>query len=76
MATDTVTLSLTADEALVLFAFLTRYTESDQLETVDQAEQRALWNLCALFERALVQPFDPDYTDQLAAARDRLRDEA
>jgi hypothetical protein len=76
VASKTVPLNLTADEALVLYEFLTRYTDSDQLETVDQAEQRALWNLCALLERALAQPFDPSYADLLASARGRLRDSA
>ena len=67
-------LELTADEALVLFEFLSRYGKSDTLSVVDQAEQRALWNLQCLFEKQLVEPFHPDYTVLLAAARDRLRD--
>jgi hypothetical protein len=58
---DAIDLSLTHDEALVLFDFLARYTESEQLETVDQAEQRALWNLCAVLETLLVEPLDPAY---------------
>lgn len=74
MAGDTVSIDLTADEAFVLYDLLVRYTDSGRLVTIDQAEQRALWNVCALFERALVPPFDPDYADQLAAARGRLRD--
>jgi hypothetical protein len=76
VADDAVSLDLTADEALVLYEFLARYTNSDQLETVDQAEQRALWNLCAMLERSLVAPFDADYAAQLALARGRLRDPA
>ena len=69
-----VVLQLTADEALVLFAFASRFSDMDRLEIVDQAEERALWNLCCYFERQLVQPFEGDYGEQLAAARDRLRD--
>jgi len=71
---EPIRLELTADEALVLFEFLSRYSESDSLSVVDQAEQRALWNLQCLFERQLVEPFRPDYAALLAAARDRLRD--
>jgi hypothetical protein len=71
---STVSIDLSADEALVLFEFLTRYTDSDRLETVDQAEQRVLWNLCALLERSIVPPVDPNYAEQLASARGRLRD--
>jgi len=61
-------------KALVLFELAHRYTESGHLETVDQAEQRALWDLCALLEKELVEPLDPAYSELLAAARDRLRD--
>jgi hypothetical protein len=71
---EPVKLELTADEALVLFEFLSRYGESDTLSIVDQAEQRALWNLQCLFEKQLVEPFCTDYAALLAAARDRLRD--
>ncbi len=71
---EPVRLELTADEALVLFEFLSRYSESNSLGVEDQAEQRALWNLQCLFERQLVEPFRPDYAALLAAARDRLRD--
>lgn len=35
-------ITLTGDEALVLFELLRRYSDSDQLNIVDQAEQRAL----------------------------------
>ena len=68
-----VSLDLSEDEALVLFEFLTRYGESDRLEIADQAEQRALWNLCANLEKTLVEPFDPGYGELLVAARGRLR---
>jgi hypothetical protein len=71
---EPVRLELTADEALVLFEFLSRYGESDTLSVVDQAEQRALWNLQCLFEKQLVEPLRPDYLAIVAAARDRLRD--
>jgi hypothetical protein len=54
-------ISLTDDEALVLFEFLSRYSDTDELNVVDQAEQRALWNLCCVFEKTLVTPFSKDY---------------
>ncbi len=74
MVGEPVRLELTADEALVLFEFLTRYGESSSLNIVDQAEQRALWNLQCLFEKQLVEPFRPDYVELVEAARNRLRD--
>ena len=51
-----------------------RYSDSDRLEIIDQAEQRALWNICCLLEKELAEPFDPAYLALLSAARDRLRD--
>jgi hypothetical protein len=74
VADDKLTLQLTPDEALVLYEFLARYSDSDSLETVDQAEQRALWNLHGILERQMVEIFDPDYRKLVAGARERLRD--
>jgi hypothetical protein len=71
-----VSLSLTADEALVLFEFLQRFSDEDCLRIEDQAEQRVLWNLCSMLEKSLSVPFAADYSIRLAEARDRLRDEA
>ncbi len=65
---------MTPDEALVLFEFLSRYSNRDELRIEDQAEQRALWNLLCLLEKQLVEPFDPNYLELLKAARNRLRD--
>jgi hypothetical protein len=70
---EPVPLELSADEALVLFEFLSRYSDSDVLATVHQSEQRALWRLLGLLEKRLVEPFRPDYTQLLQQARDRLQ---
>lgn len=72
---DSVAIELTADEALVLFEFLQRYTDTDLLRVEHQAEQRMLWNLGCLLEKAIAVPFRSDYGDLLEAARSRLRDE-
>ena len=68
--------TITADEAIVLFEFLQRFSNKDKLVIEDQAEERALWNLCCVFEKNLVVPFDKEYTELLREARDRLRDES
>ena len=69
-----VNLQLTPDEALVLFEFLSRFSDTGSPAVEDQAEQGALWNLTCLLEEQLVEPFRPDYRALLLAARDRLRD--
>lgn len=68
-------ISLTVDEAVVLFEFVRRFSDSDSLEIVDQAEQRALWNLCCVFERGALSSLEDDWPVLLQQARDRLRDE-
>lgn len=72
---DGVTITLTSDEAVVLFEFLRRFSDTDKLSIEDQAEQRALWNLCCIFEKASVGPYDVPHAAAVRAARDRLRDE-
>lgn len=72
--TSEVQISLTADEALVLFEFLSRFEESNELTIVDQAEERALSNLLGPLQKQLVPPFQDDYLEQLRQARNRLRD--
>lgn len=70
-----VQISLSADEAIVLFEFLRRFSDSDDLTIVDQAEQRVLWNLCCILERGALTPFTGDWPVLLQQARERLRDE-
>ena len=71
---DLVRIELTGDEALVLFEFLQRFSKSDTLVLEDQAEQRVLWDLTCILEKALVQPFTANYGELLSQARDRVRD--
>ena len=72
---DTVTIQLTPDEALVMFDWLSRFNESGDGTFRDQAEQRVLWDVHAALESSLVAPLDPQYDQLLAAARDQVRDE-
>jgi hypothetical protein len=74
-APHSVHLQMSADEALVFFEFLSRFADSDQLSIADQAETRTLWNLCGRLERQLSGPFSPRYSELLAQARSRLRDD-
>ncbi len=76
MATnETCSIELTADEALVLFEFLQRFSDTDVLQIEDPAERQVLWGLGGMLEKQLVAPFRPNYADLLAKARARLRDE-
>lgn len=71
-----INLTVTKDEALVLFEFLTRFNQSEHPDIFeDQAEQKTLWLLEALLEEQLVEPFQPDYKDIINEARNKVRDE-
>jgi hypothetical protein len=71
---EKITIELDPAEALVLFDFLTRFSDKATLEIEDQAEARVLWDVCCLLERQLVEPFMPDYYNLLEKARDEVRD--
>lgn len=68
-----VKIDLTRDEALVLFDLLHRFEKTERLDIQHQAEEQALWNLSALLERELAEPFSRDYAEFLEQARARLR---
>lgn len=74
--TKEVNITLTEDEAWVLFELTRRFSDSDKLNIEDQAEERALWNLCCIFEKTLHQESEIEYKQFIAQCRDRLRDEA
>jgi hypothetical protein len=68
-----VEVSLSSDEALVLFELLHRWEDADAIDpALLPGEQTALWHLSASLERILTQPFDRDYTRLVSDARDRL----
>jgi hypothetical protein len=72
---DHITVQLTRDQALVLFDWLARTTSSGMpAPLVDQAEQRALWDLESVLESLLSEPSQADYVQRIATARDRVRD--
>src|SRR5690554_6853482 len=69
-------LTISKDEALVLFDFLARFNEVERQEVFeDQAEQKTLWILEGQLEKQLVEPFKPDYENIIKEARNKIRDE-
>lgn len=75
---QTVTFELGQDEALILFEWLSRMEDPDDLNDLSPFEQAALgmrWNVESLLEKELHEPFAPDYDDQLEAAIESVPDE-
>lgn len=67
-----VDITLTPHEALVLFDFLSRFDAEEKLTIKDRAEEQVLWNVLALLEKQMVEPFASDYEELLARARNAL----
>ncbi|MBX3243284.1 MAG: hypothetical protein KF685_02305 [Acidobacteria bacterium] len=67
-------IDLSKDEAIVLFEFLSSFSDKGTLQIVDQAEERVLWNLCCDLEKALGEPFLDTYPTVLKKSRKRVRD--
>jgi hypothetical protein len=69
----TVTLVLKKETALVLFEMLYEVKQdSDVVPIRDDAERRAIWDIAALFESTLVEPFMHNYKAIAAEAKKRL----
>ena len=66
------TITLSHDEALVLFEFFSRFDDSDDFTLRHTAEYLAFMRMSAQLDKMFVEPFDPKYKDLLRAARDRI----
>ena len=78
MSKNEVRISLTKQEAIILFELLSRYSDSDkdnELQVLDNAERNSLWRLHGYFEKELSEPFLPNYLDILKAAKASLTTE-
>ncbi len=71
---EKVQINLDKKEAIILFDFLSRFSNEENLTIEDQAEERVLWNLCCDLEKVLVKPFREDYSEILTQAREEVRD--
>lgn len=65
---DDLALTLTKDEALVLFEWLSEMDDG----VLGPAEQAVIDGLVAMLETQLTAPFAPDHDEQVLAARARL----
>lgn len=72
---ENVQINLTKDEAIILFEFLSRFSNEDILEISDQSEARVLWNIQCDLEKMLSEAISEKYKEILKKARDIVRDE-
>ena len=67
-----VTVSLTKDQALVLFEFLARIDPDATSCDVQEAELLVLWRIEGQLEKTPVEPLVPNYSELLEQARKRV----
>ena len=65
-------LSLSGDEALVLFDLLSRNEDKDIISVQGEAEASVLANLLVQLESQLVEPLQVDYRELVDSARKRV----
>ncbi|CAN5660753.1 hypothetical protein BH24ACI1_BH24ACI1_25740 [soil metagenome] len=71
---EKIQICLSKDEAIILFEFLSRFTEKEVLEIADQSEERVLLNVLCDLEKTLVEPFVANYQEIVKKSRERIRD--
>jgi hypothetical protein len=65
-------LTISHDEALVLFELFARFADTDQLILHHNAEFVALSRISAQLDKSLVEPFSSDYALLLSQAQSRV----
>ena len=78
MPSQTVTIELSADEALVLRSFVERGDDVGEFIVIHGGELAVLWKLEGLLEKVMLPPEDEglSYEDALQVARTRLANQA
>lgn len=71
---EKIQISLSNNEAIVLFEFLSRFSNKESLRIEDQSEERILWDIQCELEKRLVEPFSANYLQLLEEARKNVRD--
>lgn len=71
-----VSVTLSSDEALVLYDLLQRWEDAGWYANADllPGERTALWAVFGRLESTLSEPFNDNYLDLVDQARDRLRE--
>ncbi len=70
-----VNINLTNDQALVLFEFLKRlyYNEYEGLFE-DKSEEFVLWQIEAILDKQMIEPFKKNYKELLLTARNSIKE--
>ena len=72
MPAPAIQLSLSHDQALVLFEFFSRFDETESLTFAHPAEYLALQAISEQLDKALLEPFQADFKSLLTKARESV----
>jgi hypothetical protein len=72
MMSENITITLSPDEALVLFEFFARFEDNDEFRLRHNAEFLAFSRISGQLDKALITPFQSAYPELLKAAQDRV----
>ena len=67
-----ISIELTRAQSLVLFEFLSRYSDEDKFIIDHPSEERVLWHLQCYLETILVEPFQDNYSILLEKAQKEI----
>ena len=72
MRVKAIKIELSHDEALVFFEWLAEVDKSKLIPFKHLAEEKVVWKIEGILEKASVEPFDPQYKRLLSEARERV----
>jgi hypothetical protein len=67
-----ITITVSHDEALVLFEFFSRFEDTDDFRLRNNAEYIAFQKISAQLDKSTSDMFKPSYSELLNAARERV----
>jgi hypothetical protein len=69
---ENITITVSHDEALVLFEFFSRFGDTDDFRLRNNAEYVAFQKISAQLDKSISDMFKPNYVELLCIARERI----
>lgn len=68
-----IVISLSQDEALVFFEWISHADEKNLFRFQHESEEKVVWKIEGQLEKKLTKPFEKEYLAQLEKARDKVQ---
>ena len=70
---EKVNIELTKEQSIVLFEFLSRFSDQDNLTIEHPSEEKVLLEVTQILEKKLSEPFLSEYGEILKLAREKIQ---